>query len=300
MEGSPAGVWLQSLLGEQRFAQRADETAGCIVLASGGGRPSLSVVRAKARRRRNRDHGPTLAAVSSVLKPVDSAWTVVVVDPVAQRLLPVVARTSWLTPLRLTVVAQILGLVSAACFALGWLVVGAVLFEVRFLLDCLDGRLARLRQISSVAGAILDQYGDRVVLSAVIAGVAWSSESPWLGTASMAAYWSYFTFKDLRDDLSQQAGRETLVDRISSGGIGAALRRRRIYPLVTSVDVEHLCFAVAPLVSAIASDDLMQPALAVLCVYFAANAARFAIGSVRTAVSMGDRSTEQRAERGDG
>ncbi len=69
------------------------------------------------------------------------------------------------TPNQITWAALVLGIGAAACFAQGdwqWLVAGAVVYHVSFILDCMDGKLARLTGKGSAFGAWLDYIFDRV------------------------------------------------------------------------------------------------------------------------------------------
>nr|WP_223874252.1 CDP-alcohol phosphatidyltransferase family protein [Salinispora mooreana] len=110
--------------------------------------------------------GVTVAEVQAkTYKERDSWWTVYLVDPLASRLVWLVARYPWVTPNRLSVAAFILGLGSAAAFAAatpGWLIVGAVIFHLSFVVDCMDGKVARLNGTGSLFGAWLDYILDRV------------------------------------------------------------------------------------------------------------------------------------------
>ena len=106
-------------------------------------------------------------------KDRDAWWTVWLVDPLASRLVWLVAPLRWVTPNLLTMGAFLLGVVAAVCFAQGdypWLVAGAVVFHVSFVLDCMDGKIARLKGTGSVFGAWLDYVFDRLrVLSCAVA-----------------------------------------------------------------------------------------------------------------------------------
>jgi phosphatidylglycerophosphate synthase len=98
-------------------------------------------------------------------KDRDAWWTVWLVDPLASRLVWLVAPVRWITPNLLTMGAFLLGFVAAYCFAHGdypWLVAGAVIFHVSFVLDCMDGKIARLKGTGSVFGAWLDYVFDRL------------------------------------------------------------------------------------------------------------------------------------------
>ena len=62
-----------------------------------------------------------------------------VIDPIATRLTPLLARITWLMPNVVTLVAFAIGMAGVGLFAAGMLRLGAVVFEVHFLFDCLDG-----------------------------------------------------------------------------------------------------------------------------------------------------------------
>ncbi|MBM0226224.1 CDP-alcohol phosphatidyltransferase family protein [Micromonospora sicca] len=108
----------------------------------------------------------TVAEVQArTYKDRDSWWTVFLVDPLASRLVWLVARYPSVTPNRLTVTALLLGLGAAAAFAAAtpqWLIVGAVIFHLSFVVDCMDGKVARLNGNGSLFGAWLDYILDRV------------------------------------------------------------------------------------------------------------------------------------------
>ncbi|MEB8339213.1 CDP-alcohol phosphatidyltransferase family protein [Streptomyces endophyticus] len=98
-------------------------------------------------------------------KKRDAWWTVLLVDPIATPLVRVTARWTRITPNQITWGALILGLGAAGCFAMGdwrWLIAGALIYHLSFVLDCMDGKVARLTGQGSVFGAWLDYIFDRV------------------------------------------------------------------------------------------------------------------------------------------
>ena len=107
------------------------------------------------------------------LKERDSWLTVYLVDPIAVRLVRLIANRTSITPNQLTVAALFLGLGAAVCFAFGYwqlLLLGAALYYVCFLVDCTDGKLARLTGSESLFGAWMDYVSDRFrVLVCVVA-----------------------------------------------------------------------------------------------------------------------------------
>lgn len=85
--------------------------------------------------------------VEAAAKPRDSWCTVLIVDPVALRLVRLLARSTPATPGQLTAAAALLAFVTAGAFLTGdrtLALAGAVLFLAAYLLDCMDGKLARL------------------------------------------------------------------------------------------------------------------------------------------------------------
>jgi phosphatidylglycerophosphate synthase len=98
-------------------------------------------------------------------KPVDAWWTVLLVDPLASRLVRLVAPYRRITPNVLTVIAALIGLGAAVSFWQGsrwWLVAGALLFHFSFVVDCMDGKIARLNGTGSMFGQWLDYVFDRL------------------------------------------------------------------------------------------------------------------------------------------
>ncbi|SFX96109.1 CDP-alcohol phosphatidyltransferase family protein [Streptomyces atratus] len=98
-------------------------------------------------------------------KKRDAWWTVVLVDPVATRMLIVMARFNFITPNRVTWAALFVGLGSAGFFLKGdmqSLIIGAALYHLSFILDCIDGKLARLKGNGTVFGGWLDYVFDRI------------------------------------------------------------------------------------------------------------------------------------------
>ncbi|MCX4680566.1 CDP-alcohol phosphatidyltransferase family protein [Streptomyces sp. NBC_01433] len=98
-------------------------------------------------------------------KKRDAWWTVVLVDPVATRMLIVMARFNFITPNGVTWAALFVGLGSAGFFLKGdglSLAIGAALYHLSFILDCIDGKLARLKGNGTVFGGWLDYVFDRI------------------------------------------------------------------------------------------------------------------------------------------
>jgi phosphatidylglycerophosphate synthase len=82
-----------------------------------------------------------------------------------------------ITPNQVTFLATAVCVGAAAIIALTpgswtWLVVGALVFELSFVLDCVDGMLARLRKHASPVGHLLDFLMDELKATLVYGAVA--------------------------------------------------------------------------------------------------------------------------------
>lgn len=115
----------------------------------------------------------TMEDVKETFKKKDAWWTVLLVDPVAARLILPVANRTQITPNQLTIASFIIGMTAALCFYLGsyWaLVIGALLYHISFVIDCMDGKIARLKGNGTSFGMLLDISLDHVRVA--LCGVA--------------------------------------------------------------------------------------------------------------------------------
>lgn len=95
--------------------------------------------------------------------------------PAARALLPILGRIPWLTPNIVTYTHIVFGVAAAALVAFTegkrWLVLAFVFSEIRMVLDCFDGVLARARGTSSPFGRALDEIADTVAVIALSAAM---------------------------------------------------------------------------------------------------------------------------------
>jgi phosphatidylglycerophosphate synthase len=108
-------------------------------------------------------------------KPRDILWNRFVARPLAAVLLVPLARTR-VTPNQVTLATLGVFLAGAAmmavCPARGALVISAVILELSYVLDCVDGQLARWKGTSSPVGAHLDFLMDEIKAFVLVAAVA--------------------------------------------------------------------------------------------------------------------------------
>lgn len=184
----------------------------------------------------------------SAAKPVDAWWTVLVIDPIA---IPIVRRLEHVrrvTPNHITVASIGLGVLSAVLFFLGEPLWAAIAFELRFLLDCIDGKLARLRGTSSRLGAFLDVCGDIGGIALIyVAFGSWLLQQElvpaWavLALAALSVY-HYFVWVLLQREQVQTVS-------AAPGGLRGRLARHRLGLRPRAVDIESLLLFVVPIIN---------------------------------------------------
>lgn len=141
-------------------------------------------------------------------KAKDAWWTVFLVDPLAGRLVVWTANRTDITPNQLTLGAGVLGLLSALCFVApavvagpmwAWLVAGALLFHLSFVLDCMDGKIARLKHNGTVFGSWVDFVFDRIrffgcVMALLVAQWAVTGDAAYLIVAPVVVFFDLLRY----------------------------------------------------------------------------------------------------------
>ena len=132
-----------------------------------------------ARARERMDHyDEDKALLNSAVKAADGFFTSFFVSPYSKYIARWAARRGF-TPNQITTVSLFIGLAAAAAFATGerpGLIAGAILLQLAFTTDCVDGQLARYTRTFSKLGAWLDSIFDRSKEYLVFAGLAIGAE----------------------------------------------------------------------------------------------------------------------------
>lgn len=106
----------------------------------------------------------TLEDVEKVL-PLKSWWATVAVLPLVRPIIALVVNYTSITPNAITITSIFFRVATMLAFATttqeGY-IIGAVTYYFAYLLDCIDGAVARLRKMSSEFGRLLDHFGDLV------------------------------------------------------------------------------------------------------------------------------------------
>ncbi|MFI6476626.1 CDP-alcohol phosphatidyltransferase family protein [Nonomuraea sp. NPDC050663] len=213
----------------------------------------------------------SIAEVRSTLKNRDSWWTVYFVDPLACPLTRLIANHTRVTPNALTVTSLVIGLGSAVSFAANQLAVGALLFYVSFLVDCVDGKIARLKGTGSPFGLWLDYVGDRIRVVFCAAGLAYgqyvlTGDVVYIVLGAVLAVLDLFRYvnapqmKRVREAVhlnSESAAPGEQVERVPSKRlmprVNRLLARHRVRShLISGIEFHAAVFVVAPLIGAAA------------------------------------------------
>lgn len=108
-------------------------------------------------------------------KVPDLFWNTYVCRPPAAAIVYAIAGTR-VTPNQITLLAFVIALVAGAGIALlpgYWgVLAGVLLYELSYVFDCVDGMLARWRQVQSTAGHLLDFLMDEIKAFVILGAVA--------------------------------------------------------------------------------------------------------------------------------
>ena len=103
--------------------------------------------------------------IQDAIKKKDGWWASIFSGQIANIFLCFVADVKWITPNWVTTFSLFTCVIATAFISVGlliFLIIGAVLVQLVFILDCLDGQLARYRGQSSNFGAWYDRITDRI------------------------------------------------------------------------------------------------------------------------------------------
>ena len=98
--------------------------------------------------------------------------------PVARWILPAFLPTP-ITPNQVTAAHTLIGITGAWFVSQGTsrgLLIAFFLLEIRMILDCLDGLLARAKKLSSPYGRSVDEFCDATAFIALAIGMAWDCQ----------------------------------------------------------------------------------------------------------------------------
>ena len=174
--------------------------------------------------------------LDSAVKGSDGFFTTFFVSPYSRYIARWCAHRGF-TPNQVTTVSVLIGLVAAIAFATGerWgLVTGAVLLQLAFTTDCVDGQLARYTRTFSKLGAWLDSVFDRTKEYLAFAGLAIGAsrmgDPVWLLacaaiTLQTARHMSDFSFGGTQRDAIGHTPQPPVSQSADAAGQAAEARR---------------------------------------------------------------------------
>ena len=116
-------------------------------------------------------YGERKKRLKITFQPREEWWSRVFATPMAQLILMVVADWRCITPNRLTVLSFGFTILSGIIILVNnttSLVVAGIILQVAYIIDCMDGQLARYRGVSSTLGSLLDKWSDFVKFPFII------------------------------------------------------------------------------------------------------------------------------------
>ena len=108
-----------------------------------------------------------------VLKDLAEPINIYIHEPIAKRLVSVLKNTS-ITPNQVTYLSVLVGFASGYSFSHGnWeaSIMGGILLELTLILDCVDGQLARAKNMASYFGRLIDGIAGYFAYLAVVLGI---------------------------------------------------------------------------------------------------------------------------------
>ncbi len=159
-----------------------------------------------------------------------------------------------LTPNQITLFSLPFGLLSGYFFFNGYLLGGAIFYFVRYCLDCVDGRTARVTGTSSNFGAFLDNYSGIISFFFVVIGFTFgqyvqTKDIFWLFSSPIILFLYQFHFIEVsiftakKKDFSKETEKRIKIERWAE-----FLKKKGILEPFNTIDMRHLMFLFAPIV----------------------------------------------------
>ena len=208
-------------------------------------------------------------------------WAFAAILPLANRVSLFCANKTRLTPNQITLISFAMVVGAMFCFIQGsWLllVLGAVLYELNYLLDCVDGTIAKMKKAHSVEGGFLDFFLDQWRNFIATFGLSYGH---WLRHGDMTIFLiamlyifleELYMLRDSKIDSILKKGNLLFFTRPSRflfafAPAKAALKwvsRNGLYRRPTVVEVDALVFFAAPLLNMVKPGMLLGVAVFVL------------------------------------
>ena len=191
----------------------------------------------------------TTTDLQKVLKRKDAWWTVLVIDKIAIPLTLFFANyMPFLSPNIFTLLSLILSLTAAYSFFHGHMVQGALLYELSFLFDCIDGKLAALTNRQSLVGLWLDKISDKFRLFFNTVALTFPHYAL-IGIIFLFMYlWDEVDAVSY-ENIALKNNKDKYSNVNKTSGFTGFLLKRRLALLPSAVEMDTMAFFVGPLLS---------------------------------------------------
>jgi len=118
--------------------------------------------------------------LKKTFKPREEWWSRVFATPIANLVLSGIADWSFITPNRLTILSFILTILTTPLILSGTpknLLIAGIVLQLAYIVDCMDGQLARYRQTASSIGSFFDKLSDYIKFPIVLLGLTIEAQS---------------------------------------------------------------------------------------------------------------------------
>lgn len=214
-----------------------------------------------------------------------SWWAILFILPLARRFsLFFINRTNF-TPNEITIGAFVFVPVAAYFFSMGTatgLLLGALFFELNYLFDCIDGTVARVKNMGSPLGAFGDPMLDRVRIVIVAIALAYGY---YTATGRIEVVYLSFLYLGLNNLIlfSRWAQEKALAKMATGSKLGVDLARatsgtgflawwfrktadRNIMPYYHDIELDALVFVIGPLLNLVTPCLIVANVLAVVLI----------------------------------
>lgn len=197
-----------------------------------------------------------------------SWWAMLFILPIARRLSLFFINRTGISPNAITLGSFIFVVGAAIAFSSGsytGMIIGAILFEINYLFDCVDGTVARVKQLGTPLGAYLDPVLDRWRIVILSLSLAWGQYTV---TGSMTTVWLLFCYLGLNNlILFTRSAQEKALEKMQLGStMGVDFARstsgkgilswwfsktsdRNIMPYYHDIELDALVFVVGPILN---------------------------------------------------
>ncbi len=191
----------------------------------------------------------TRSDIYRILKQKDAWWTVLVIDRIAIPLTLFFANyMPFLTPNFFTFISLFTSLYAAYSFYQGQMLQGALLYELAFIFDCIDGKLAALTGKQSITGLWFDKIADKLRLFFNTVALTLYC-CPLIGFTFLFMYLWDEVDSVVYENISLRYGKDKYTNINRKKRLTGFLLKHRLALLPGAVEMDTLAFFIGPLIS---------------------------------------------------